>query len=48
VRDAGSRTELRWAKPGPVRAAVLAVGGVERAGLARRQLAQAAAALEVA
>jgi hypothetical protein len=48
VRDAGSRTELRWAKPGPARAAVLAVGGVERAGLARRQLAQAAAALEVA
>ncbi|HET9737920.1 MAG TPA: hypothetical protein VFP78_07350, partial [Solirubrobacteraceae bacterium] len=49
VRDGGSRTELRWVRPSPARAAVLAaVGGVERPGLARRQLAQAAAALEVA
>ena len=49
MRDAGSRTELRWARPTGARAAVVAAAGaVERPGLARRQLAQAAAALEVA
>jgi hypothetical protein len=48
VRVAGRRTELRWAGGRAGGAVVLAVSGpVARAGLARRQAARAAAALEV-